>query len=455
MKHVLVISSVALAACVPSRAAIVRPVDVELERRLGMATDPRLPAAIRELVAKPLELDTARRIAIANNRRLAADLDTLGVAAAGIATATVLAPLEVDLSHKYGLDGSGSETEIDVVQDVLGLILMPRRRGIAQAELRAAQARAVAATVALAADVDLAYYEVVASQQELELRQTAFDAASASAEVAERMHAAGNATDLALERERDLVEQARVDLARAQVAVELRREHFNQVLGLTGGDTRWTVTAHLPDPPDRAPSLDELEQVAVAQNLELVALQRDAEAAAGRVGYARFRAVVPALGVGASAARRDDGGWEAGPALRIALPLFDQQQGPRARANAELSRARNLLAATAVELRASARAARMRVLETHAEAKHLRDVVLPRRQRIVDETLRQYNAMNATTFELLASRRELVDAGRQYIDALRRYWIAVADAEAIRRGVARPSIEPSTAASPDRAPSEH
>ncbi len=106
----------------------------------------------------------------------------------------------------------------------------------------------------------------------------------------------------------------------------------------------------------------------------------------------------------------------------------------RARANAELRRSRNEATATAVEVRARARAVRQRVLGAYAEAKHLRDVVLPQRQRIVDETLAHYNAMNASTFELLSARRDLVDAGRQYIDAMRMFWRASGDARALSRG---------------------
>lgn len=435
------LAGAALAACVPSQTALQRSVDRDLEQRLGFAmparttaTDPRVPAAVAGLLQKPLDRDAARRIAIANNRRLYAELDQLGVAAAGLAEATVLAPLEVELQHKFALEGGGGETEVDVLQDVLDLLLIPRRRTVARAELAAARSRAVAATVELAARVDVAYHEVVAAQQELELRQTAFDAADASAEIATRMHAAGNATDLALAREQDQREQARIELGRAQVAVEQGREELNGLLGLSGEATRWSVEGRLPDLPENPAQVDDLETSSVAASLELAALRDDAGSAAGRLGLARVQAFVPELGIGVAASKEDDD-WQVGPAIQLAIPLFNQQQGPRARAGAELRRAQNELTATAVELRAKARATRQRVLEAHAEARHLRDIVLPLRQRILDETLRQYNAMNASTFELLSARRDLVEGGRQYIDALRRYWSAIAETEALRRGV--------------------
>ena len=62
-------------------------------------------------------------------------------------------------------------------------------------------------------------------------------------------------------------------------------------------------------------------------------------------------------------------------------------------------------------------------------------MILPLRNEILDQLVRQYNAMNASTFELLEAKRDLVDAGSQYIDALRRYWKATARVKALRRGV--------------------
>jgi len=433
------LSLVVVAACVPGRGALFGPVDREAQRRLGVgvawsdAQDPRVPAAVRDLLSRPLDLDAAVRIGLANSRRLQARFDELGIAAADVADATVLAPAEVDFDVKLA-SGGGGEVEVNAVQDVLGLLQLPQRRGAANAALAAVRARAVAATVELARQIEVAFLDVVAAEQQLELRQTALDAASASAELATRMHAAGNTSDLALAREQDQREEAQVDRDQAQLAVDTAREELNGVLGLVGDDTRWTTAARLPDLPATAPALDDLETDAAAASLELAAIGDDADAAAGRLSVARVRAFLPELGVGAAAARRDGGDWEVGPAVRIGLPIFDQQQGPRARAHAEVSRARHLATAFAAELGAEARAVRERATATYQTAVHLRDVVLPLRQQVLDETLKQYNAMNASTFELLSAKHDLVAAGARYVDALRDYWLAAADAKALARG---------------------
>lgn len=432
-----------LAACTPSRPAVYSPVDRDLQQRLGVAvdwrgdgTDPRVPAAVAALLKQPLDVDGAVRIALAQNRHLQADLEDLGVAAADLAAATVLPPAEVDIDHKYALDGSGSETELEAVQDVLDLLTVGQRRGIAKAQLAAARARATAAAIELAMEVEVAFQDAVAAEQERGLRRTAFDAASASADLTERMRAAGNTTMLAVVRDRDAREQTRIDLARAETTIAVRREALNRLLGLSGDDTRWSLASdRLPDVPADPPPLDDLEQVAVAESLDLRALRADAEAAAGQVGQARLHAVLPSLGAGVAAARREGGDWQVGPVIRFGLPIFDQQQGPRARAHSDLRRARQSLTATAVDVRAEARAAREVALAAHAEARHLKDVILPLDNQVLDELVAQYNAMNASTFELLTAKRDLVDAGSQYIEAERRYWTAMARTRALRRGV--------------------
>jgi cobalt-zinc-cadmium efflux system outer membrane protein len=427
-----------LAACAPTRSEVFGPVDAAIQRRLGTPASwsdaPRTDAAITERLKQPLDLDAAIRIALARNRGLQARYEELGIARAEIAEATVLPPLEIDLSYKIALEGDGNELEIDAIQDVLSLLQVGQRRGVARNLLESARAHAIAATMELAARVELALYDQIAAQQELELRQTAFDAADAAAELIERMHAAGNTTDLRLASERGHREQARTELGRARIEVAVRREAMNKVLGLDGTEAAWTVAGRLPELPATAPALDGLEQEAIDTSLELTALRAEAEARGGEVGLARVRSWLPRLGLGAAASRHDGGHWAVGPAVSIGLPLFDQGQGMRTRATASLRRVQHELADRTLAIRAEARAARQRALGAHAEARQLQDVVLPLRQRVLDETVLQYNAMNASTFELLAARRELVDAGHEYVGALHRYWTAHARITAIRRG---------------------
>ena len=63
-----------------------------------------------------------------------------------------------------------------------------------------------------------------------------------------------------------------------------------------------------------------------------------------------------------------------------------------------------------------------------------RETLLPVRERVVSESLLQYNAMNLGVFELLTARRNLIDTARAYVEALRDFWVAHATLEQIAAG---------------------
>ncbi|MBK7537809.1 MAG: hypothetical protein IPI49_21025 [Myxococcales bacterium] len=88
-----------------------------------------------------------------------------------------------------------------------------------------------------------------------------------------------------------------------------------------------------------------------------------------------------------------------------------------------------------MELRSAARSARLEALGAYAEAAQLRDVVVPLRQRILDETVRHYNAMNADPFAVLLAQQALVEGRQLLLEATARYGAAMAQVSALRRGV--------------------
>ena len=56
------------------------------------------------------------------------------------------------------------------------------------------------------------------------------------------------------------------------------------------------------------------------------------------------------------------------------------------------------------------------------------------RQSIVEQTLRQYNAMQTGVRELLFARTQELDANRAYVAALRTYWLLRADLDQLLAG---------------------
>lgn len=432
----------AVAGCMPSRSDVFGPVAAGASARTGhdvswrspMMSDERIRAAVDDLLADGLELDDAVRIGLLDNRRLQAAFDELGIARGDLAIASVLRNPEIDARVRFARDSDPS-IEIDAVQDILGLITIGRRRGVASAELESARVEAIGAVVDLVAEVRAGYYTAQAAEQQLEMRRTIFDATDASYTLAQRLHEAGNITDLELLRERDMYEQARIDLAGAESMRLQSREHVSAALGLWGDHTGWTISGRLDAPAADEIELDHFERVAVERSLDLEAERWRLRAAGGRVGLARLERWLPELGVGVAAERDGaDGDWAVGPAVVLSIPLWDQNSGAIARRESELSRSQHRYGALAVEVRADARASRTRLLAARARALSYRDTVLPLRAEIVAETERARNAMAASSFELLSAKRRQIEAGAEYVDALLEYWLARAAAEQVLAG---------------------
>lgn len=393
---------------------------------------------VAKLLAAPLTQETVAKIALANNPAMLAAFDELDIAAADVGI--MLAPPAIHADFSVRWNHHYYEVESALLVDVLGLINRAVHLKLADAAATQAQSRATARALELATNAELAYLRVVAAQQEAALRQQVFDAADAAVAVRQRMHDAGNTTDLALVRELDQREQTRVELGRAQLAVEITREQLNAALGLSGDQTNWSAAGQLlPALPAAVPAIDELETEAVANSLGVAAARAQAEVAAEQTGIARKRQWLPELALGIAVVEHGSG-VEAGPAIQVGLPWFGSGRAVAERSTAQLHRAQHELTSLAINLRAAARAARMSALAAFAEATNLRDVIVPLRQKIVDETLLHYNAMNADPFTLIMAQRELTDGKRQLLASQLRFAQAMLRVSALRRGLLRPEL---------------
>jgi cobalt-zinc-cadmium efflux system outer membrane protein len=238
-------------------------------------------------------------------------------------------------------------------------------------------------------------------------------------------------TDLDLANQQVLYEEARVSFSSAVTALATSRERMNALLGVWGENAKWQATERLGDP-DQVPAQN-LEGRAVERSIELATIRQRFTAAAKRANLARAQGLLPELKAGV-AFEREAGEWSYGPIAEIEIPIFYQGQGEVARAEAQMRREQELLAAMGVRVRAALRAVQARASTARERALYLKNVLLPMRQRILEDTQLQFNAMNMSVFQLLLARRDQIEAGRAYVEAQREYWIAAADLEQLLAG---------------------
>jgi outer membrane protein TolC len=423
----------ALAACVPSRAALLEPVASDVKARAGLPLGNADPAQVAALLARPLDADGAARVALLRRPKVAAALEEVGASAADLAAQ--LAPKHIELEAELRRDSDRDTTtiELSAMLDLVELVSIPARRGAGRAGLAAARARAARTAIDVASEARAAQVRAAAAARLLELRTRSFEAADASCALARSLRQASNITELALALEEARCEQARLDLAAAQMENASARNRLAAALGLRAPDIESLAVAPLGDTRGLPDDAGQLESQAVGQSLELAELRSRAEAAARRVGLARWHSVLPGLGAGVSA-EREEGSWGVGPAVSLAIPLFDWGQGERGRTWAELRQVRELYRERALAVRAGARAAAQRLVGSRERADHLRTVLVPLRRRIVDATLLQYNAMQASPFELIQARQAEIDAEVRLVEALRDAHLAAGDVDRLSAG---------------------
>jgi outer membrane protein, heavy metal efflux system len=399
----------------------------------GTDLDGQATEKLSSLLKGKLSADEAVQIALLNNRDLQAVYSDLGVAQADLVQAGLLSNPIFDGSILFPLSGGGPPgLELSAAMNFLNIFYVPLRKRVAAARFEEVKSRVAGTVLDFAARVRGAFYLHQANEQMLELRQAIARALEASFEIARRLSAAGNITDLDLARERAQFEASKLALRAAEVAVRQSREELNALMGLWGKQTQWQSDQRLPEIPEEPSQMQELEQRALENSIDLLNARQRIVLAGNQLGFNRST-VLPELHAGPRG-EREEGSWQLGPTLEFPIPLFDQGQARIGRAAAELRRSQQEYYGLAVRIRSGARAVQDRFEGARDRALYYRDILLPLRERIVNEAQLQYNAMQLGPFQLLRAREQQIQTAVEYIESLRDYWLARADAEQFLSG---------------------
>jgi cobalt-zinc-cadmium efflux system outer membrane protein len=426
--HALILSLLFLTACV-SVPRDTNIANVELRTDVRTTDDER----VRALLANELTADNAVAIALMNNPRLQATLAELGIARAELIEASTIANplLEIELR----LPGEPYRPyELRLAQSLIDLFNLPRRRAIGRIAYDAAKLRINAEVLRFAADVRAKYYDALAASQHVAQDRVLLEAAQTAAEVAVQQHAVENVTDLDLENEQARYDQAKLDLARAERQLLVAREALLRSMGLRDATIEWRLPAQFPELPKSELDQAQLEQLAAQQRLDLKIAQREIDIAQKQIPVARL-AALGGVELDVHYEREPSGEHTVGPGLQLPIPVFNTGRAARTRAEARYLRARHLMNALGAETSSRLRAANAALAEARARVEYYRDVVLPRRQRIVELTKLEHNAMLIGIYQLLAARESEAMAESDFIDAQREYWSARIDLDRALQGI--------------------
>jgi outer membrane protein TolC len=415
-------------------------------------TEDAADAEVGRLLAEPLTPDAAVRVALLNNRALRASLAQLGVAEADLVQAGRMRNPGIGFSRKSG----GGETEIErsVMFDLVGLLTMPLRRDIEARRFEGAKLAAALEAVRLAADTRKAWFNAVAAAQSARYAEQVREAAQAGAELAARMAQVGNLSALDQAREQAFSAEATAQLARARHNAVAAREQLARMMGAWGEQTAFRLPERLPDLPASAREAGSFEAQAMQQRLDLRLAKLEAESTARALGLTKATGFINVLDAGYVNSSKTGSPRENGYEIELSLPLFDWGGARVAKAEATYMAAVHRTAGAAVLARSQVREAWSAYRTGYDLARHYRDDIVPLQKKISDETLRRYNGMLMSVFELLADARSQIGGVNAAILAQRDFWVAETELQAAIHGGGSSALSLSPGAMPEAAP-EH
>lgn len=414
-----------LLACAPTAPRDRASVSAALTARgaPGLRDDPReglrLPPGID--LARPLTEDDAVAIALWNNGLFQADLATLGVARADLLDAGMIKNPLLTLFLPMG----PRQLEFTATLPVEALWQRPRRIAAARLEVERVAEALVQHGLDLVRDTKLAHSNLLAASEREALVRSSAELRGRLAQMAEARLRAGDISALEASTAQIDARSAQEEVVHASRRTQLARAVLRGRLGLGGArdpsgaslhqDDRLVAAAAAPEPRQVDDAAAAIKQ-ALALRPDLRAAELAIEAAGARLGWEKTK-IVPNL---AATAKGSGVGGEfvVGPGFALEIPLFNQNQGPRARAAAEIERAIWLYAATRQRIVEDVETAQVQYLEARDALAVLRAGILA----AVDENVRRaekaYQGGDAPYLVVLEASRQFLDARLREADAV-------------------------------------
>ena len=314
-----------------------------------------------------------------------------------------------------------------------------RRIGVAEAELRAAEAVFSDRERRLAADVRRLYAEAIAATRELSFTNELTQIDTELGNVLDIRVREGDAPPLEaslLRVEIDRLRSRRAMLEGRRRAAEL------QLATVIGASTDEAIAlAESYGDGVAVPSREEAVRLALERRPDLRAADLNIAAAEAGLSLANAQAL-PEINVFGGYAR-GRGGFDDTPVgplvdedqlinagVGISLPIFNRNQGAKAEAAAAIEQAKRLRELTESQIRAEVESAVARLRAADAAIEVFRQGVIERSAQNVRTMRAAYEAGAFTISEFLAERRRFVDAQRELTEAMTERAIALIDLQA-------------------------
>jgi cobalt-zinc-cadmium efflux system outer membrane protein len=301
------------------------------------------------------------------------------------------------------------------------LWLRPIRIAAAEREYNRVCQRLTQAGIDLIRDTRQAYADTLLAHNRRSVSESALSLRSQIAKTAKARFDAGDISPQESSTAVIDATRAEQDLVRVRFDISIAEERLRNLMGVPRDRSPLKLVARSNNYP-RHLDVEWLTADAVNSRPDALAAQQFAAAAAERlrlqkIGWIRFLGVLDATsGVN---------GHEFGPAFRVTLPIFNQNQGNIARAEAELERAERQRQTVNNQIILDVQQAYLRFTQGQAELDVLNQRVMPQVNQAIRQTEKAYREGNTPYVVVLQTTQQLIDSRfreAQLQADLQRFW---------------------------------
>jgi cobalt-zinc-cadmium efflux system outer membrane protein len=358
-----------------------------------------------------LSEDEAVVIALWNNGAYQELLAELGITGAEIIEAAQLTNPRLWTVFPVGV----KQLEFTLYVPLEAIWLRPRRLAAAKLKSHETANRLVQDGLDLIRDVRVAYADLTLAQDRLQVAKEGVRLNGRIAELALARVSAGSASELDASTARIDQLREKQKAAALEHEVELARQHLRYLLGVESSEIRVdpiesSAMGELTD------DVEALVDQALAVRPDLQAAESAYEAAEQRVVVAR-REVLQISAILPDANSRGEKGFEAGPGLDLTIPIFHQNQGAIARAEAEVDKADRHYTTLCDTIALEVRQAYTRYFQAREALQTWDDEIVPSVEEAIARAEKAYLGGGTSLLLMLETSRQLLDSQVQRAEA--------------------------------------
>jgi cobalt-zinc-cadmium efflux system outer membrane protein len=384
-------------------------VSKKIEQRLGHGLGPEVGPAQATFppgvsIVDGLSEDEAIATALWNNAAFQADLANLGIARADLVEAGLLRNPILSLLFPLG----PKQLEFTVTWPLEVLWQRPRRVSAAKLNLEAVAENLVQHGLDLVRDVRLTFADLASAQEHARLAAEAMRLSTRLADLAQARLRAGDVSGLEASAARNEADRAEADVSRLAQDAAAAQFRLRYRLGFELQASPFEISLPSSDAPPEVGIVSELVKQALAARPDLRAAEITMEAAAQRAGWERSRWLSISAMFDANGEGKE--GFESGPGVLAEIPIFNRNQGGRARADAEIKRAALQYVAVRHQIVQEVQTALTQFLQARSAFDAWSNRILPSLEEAVQRSEKAYAAGEVSYIFVLENARQLVDA---------------------------------------------